>query len=79
VIKVLFFGPVAERVQQRETQIDFTSGMTLHDVITHLGAQYPGAFSIVSFIAVNQVQVHDKLMPLSDHDEIAFMAKFSGG
>jgi molybdopterin converting factor small subunit len=79
MIKVLFFGPVAERVQQRETQIEFTSGMTLHDVITHLGAQYPGAFSIVSFIAVNQTQVHDKQMALHDNDEIAFMAKFSGG
>ena len=45
----------------------------------HIGMQYPGAFSIVSFIAVNQTQVHDKQMALHDNDEIAFMAKFSGG
>lgn len=79
MIKVLFFGPVADRVQIRETQIEFTSGMTLHDVIAQFGAQNPGAFSIVSFIAVNQTQVHDKQMALHDNDEIAFMAKFSGG
>lgn len=79
MIKVLFFGPVADRVQMRETQVEFTPGMTLHDVISHLGMQHPGAFSLVSFIAVNQTQVHDKQMALHDNDEIAFMAKFSGG
>jgi molybdopterin converting factor small subunit len=79
MIKVLFFGPVADRVQMRETQIEFTPGMTLHDVTHNIGMQYPGALSMVSFIAVNQNQVHDKQMVLSDNDEIAFMAKFSGG
>lgn len=79
MIKVLFFGPVADRVQMRETQVDFTQGMTLHDVIAHIGMQHPGAFGIVSFIAVNQNQVHDKQTVLRDNDEIAFMAKFSGG
>jgi molybdopterin converting factor small subunit len=79
MIRVLFFGPVADRVQSREAQLEFTPGMTLHDAIAHLGVQYPGAFSLVSFIAVNQTQVHDKQMALHDNDEIAFMAKFSGG
>jgi molybdopterin converting factor small subunit len=79
MIKVLFFGPVADRVQTRATQMEFTEGMTLHDVIAHIGMQYPGAFSIVSFIAVNQTQVRDKQTVLHDNDEIAFMAKFSGG
>jgi molybdopterin converting factor small subunit len=79
MIRVLFFGPVADRVQMRDTQVEFTPGMTLHDVIANIGMQYPGAFSIVSFIAVNQNQVHDKQMILHDNDEIAFMAKFSGG
>ncbi|HAF44627.1 MAG: MoaD/ThiS family protein [Sideroxyarcus sp.] len=79
MIKVLFFGPVADRVQTHEMQMDFSPGMTLHNVIAHLGIQHPGAFSIVSLIAVNQNQVHDKQMALQDNDEIAFMAKFSGG
>lgn len=79
MIKVLFFGPVADRVQARDMRIDYTPGMTLHDVIAHIGNAHPGAFSIVSFIAVNQQQVHDKQTMLNDNDEIAFMAKFSGG
>ncbi|MFA6121612.1 MAG: MoaD/ThiS family protein [Sideroxydans sp.] len=79
MIRVLFFGPVADRVQTREMQFDYTSGMTLHDIIHKVGTQHPGAISIVSFIAVNQVQVRDKQMSLNDNDEIALMAKFSGG
>jgi molybdopterin converting factor small subunit len=79
MIRVLFFGPVADRVQMREMQLDFVVGMTLHDVIAQLGAQHPNAFGIVSFIAVNQNQVRDKQIALQDNDEIAFMAKFSGG
>ncbi|TNC95692.1 MAG: molybdopterin synthase sulfur carrier subunit [Gallionellaceae bacterium] len=79
MIRVLFFGPVADRVQTREMQFDFTPGMTLHDIIHKVGMQHPGALSIVSFIAVNQVQVRDKQVVLHDNDEIALMAKFSGG
>ncbi|MHB1116995.1 MoaD/ThiS family protein [Sideroxydans sp.] len=79
MIKVLFFGPVADRVQTREMDIEYTDGMTLHDVTHKVGMQHPGALSIVSFIAVNQEQVHDKQTVLKDNDEIAFMAKFSGG
>lgn len=79
MIKVLFFGPVADRIGQREMRIGHAPGMTLHDVIAQIGNAYPGAFSIVSFIAVNQQQVRDKQMRVNDGDEIAFMAKFSGG
>lgn len=79
MIKVLFFGPVADRVQTREMGIEYTAGMTLHDVTHKIGMLHPGALSIVSFIAVNQQQVHDKQTVLTDNAEIAFMAKFSGG
>ncbi|MFA7399144.1 MAG: MoaD/ThiS family protein [Sideroxydans sp.] len=79
MIRVLFFGPVASRVQTHEMQFDYTAGMTLHDIIHKVGMQHPGALSIVSFIAVNQIQVRDKQTPLNDNDEIALMAKFSGG
>lgn len=79
MIKVLFFGPVADRVATREMDLEFTTGMTLHDVTHNVGMLYPGALSIVSFIAVNQAQAHDKQMALKDNDEIALMAKFSGG
>lgn len=79
MIRVLFFGPIAERVDAREMQFDYAPGMTLHDIIARVGMQHPGALSIVSFIALNQVQVSDRQQPLQDGDEIAFMAKFSGG
>ena len=79
MIKVLFFGPVADRIKTREMQVDYAPGMTLHDVTHGVGMQHPGALSLVSFIAVNQMQVHDKQTVLHDNDEIAFMAKFSGG
>ena len=79
MIRVIFFGPVADIVQSREMQLDYLVGMTLHDVIAQLSAQHPNAFGIVSFIAVNHNQVRDKQMVLQDNDEVAFMAKFSGG
>ncbi len=79
MIRILFFGPVADRVQMREMQLEFNPGMTLHDVMHKVGMLYPGALSIVSFIAVNQNQIHDKQLALNDGDEIALMAKFSGG
>jgi molybdopterin converting factor small subunit len=79
MIRVLFFGPVAERVQTREMQFEFIPGVTLHDITARIGVQHPSALALVSFIAVNQTQVRDKQMPLNDNDEIALMAKFSGG
>ena len=79
MIRILFFGPVAEQVQAREMQLAFSAGMRLQDVVAELGARHPQAFDIVSFTAVNQTQVRDTQLPLKDGDEIAFMAKFSGG
>jgi molybdopterin converting factor small subunit len=79
MIRVLFFGPVADRVQAREMQVAHVPGMTLQDLVAQLEAKHPDAFGIVSFIAVNQAQVHDRDIALSDNDEIALMAKFSGG
>lgn len=79
MIRVLFFGPVADRVQAREMGIEYVPGMTLHDVMHQLGALHPSLFGIVSLIAVNQSQVHDRQLMLDDNDEIALMAKFSGG
>ncbi|MBI3901767.1 MAG: MoaD/ThiS family protein [Nitrosomonadales bacterium] len=79
MIRVLFFGPVADVVQAREISVAFSDGMKLQDIITQLGARYPRAFEIISLIAINQTQVNDRQIALSDNDEIAFMAKFSGG
>lgn len=79
MIRILFFGPVAEQVDTREMKVEYQMSMCLEDVIEQLKARYPKAFEIVCFIAVNEVQTHDMKLLLADNDEVAFMAKFSGG
>jgi molybdopterin converting factor small subunit len=79
MMRVLFFGPVAEQFGARELQLDFYDGMTLQDVATQLRTQNAQAFKLVSLIAVNNAQTKDMSLVLHDHDEIAFMSKFSGG
>jgi len=79
MIRVLFFGPVADRVAAREIQLDFSPGYCLQDAVEQLSKRYPEAFELISYIAVNNVQARDMRLALNDNDEIALMAKFSGG
>lgn len=79
MIHILFFGPIAEQIGAREMQLEFHAGMRLIDVASQLQARDAQASGLVSFIAVNGVQSKDMQLPLNDQDEIAFMAKFSGG
>lgn len=79
MIKVLFFGPVAERVGTSEIGAEFNAGMRLQDLRAQLQAKYPAAFEIVCFAAMNGAQIHDMTMPLNDGSEVVFMSKFSGG
>ncbi len=79
MIRILFFGPIAEQVDTREMHLEFHPGMCLQDVVQRMQERYAHAFGLVSFIALNSMQVRDMDLLLSDHDEIAFMAKFSGG
>ncbi len=79
MIKVLFFGPVAERVGCNALQVEYRPGMRLQDVRDALAAQYPQAFEIVCFAAVNGEHLRDMSRPLADSSEVAFMARFSGG
>ncbi len=79
VIKVLFFGPVAERIGNGVLQIAHRPGMRLQDLRDGLAAQYPQAFEIVCFTAMNGESVRDMSIPLPDSSEVAFMARFSGG
>jgi molybdopterin synthase sulfur carrier subunit len=79
MIKVLFFGPVAERVGASELQAAFHAGMRLQDLREQLQSKYPAAFEIVCFAAVNGAHIHDMSLPLSDRSEVVFMSKFSGG
>lgn len=59
--------------------LEYAPGDCLGDVVAQLRARYPQAFELICFTAVNEQQTTDLQLPLSDHDEIAFMAKFSGG
>lgn len=79
MIKVLFFGPVAERIGQSRLDVAFQAGMRLQDVRAQLQAQYPEAFALVSLAAVNGAHERDMSVVLTDASEVVFMSKFSGG
>jgi molybdopterin converting factor small subunit len=79
MIKVLFFGPVAERAGASEVQVEFRAGMRLQDLRAQLQVLYPAAFEIVCFAAVGGAHVLDMSLPLAEHSEVVFMSKFSGG
>lgn len=79
MIAVLFFGPVVERAGRTALKVVYRPGMTLQHLRDELAAQYPHAFEIVCFSAINGQHVRDLSMPLTDNSEVTFMAKFSGG
>lgn len=79
MIRVLFFGPVAERVGSRELSAQYHAGMRLLDLRDNLANEFPLAFDIVCFSAINGEQVRDMNIPLADVSEVAFMARYSGG
>lgn len=80
MIKVLFFGPVADRVCLRQIEVPFRDGLCWQDVRDVLQPQYPEAFALVSVTAVNGERVRDEgRTPLADGAEIVFMSRFSGG
>ena len=79
MIKVLFFGPVAEHAGCNSLAVEYRAGLRLQDLRDELAVQYAPAFALVCFVAVNGAQVHDLSQTLADGSEVAFMAKFSGG
>ncbi|MDR2689596.1 MAG: MoaD/ThiS family protein [Azoarcus sp.] len=80
MIRVLFFGPVAERVGARQLDLPFRAGLRWQDVRDMLQPRYPDAFALVSIVAVDGERVRDEPgPPLSDRCEIVFMSPFSGG
>ncbi len=79
MIKVLFFGPVAERIGSTALQVEHRAGLRLQNLRDDLSRQYPQAFDIVCFMAVNGAHARDLSQELADNSEVAFMAKFSGG
>ncbi|GHT83293.1 hypothetical protein FACS1894116_04440 [Betaproteobacteria bacterium] len=80
MIRVLFFGPVAERVGLRQTDLPFREGLRWQDVRDEMQTRHGEAFAYVAIVAVNGVRVSEQHnVPLTDGAEIAFMSNFSGG
>ena len=79
MIRILFFGPVAERAGSRTLLVEHRPGRRLQELRDALAQQYPEAFAIACFAAVDGVHVRDLSRVLEDNSEVAFMAKFSGG
>ncbi len=80
MIRVLFFGPVADSVGVRQIDLPWRDGLRWQDVRDELQPQYPEAFALVSVAAVNGERVRDgESSPLADGAEIVFMSRFSGG
>ena len=73
MIKVLFFGMIADKVGQQSTTLQ--GDMVLGDVIAEVGC----ADIKPLLVAVNQEQVFDMAMMIKDGDEVALMPPFSGG
>ena len=80
MIRVLFFGPVADRVGSRRIEVPFRTGMRWQDVRDALRPQHEEAFALVSVVAVNGERVGEADdVPLADGAELVFMSRFSGG
>lgn len=73
MIKILFFGMVADKVGKKS--MDVAVGGCLGDVIVAAGC----ADISPLLVAVNQEQVHDLSMMVKAGDEVALMPPFSGG
>ena len=79
MIKVLFFGPVADLIGRRTIEVEHRTGMRLQELRDELYAKYPEAFGLVAMTDVDGMQVRDMVRTLDDGSDVAFMSKFSGG
>lgn len=73
MIKVLFFGMIAEKVGQHA--LEMPAGESLAKIIQEIGCE---DFKPL-LVAVNQVQTQDMNYIVQDGDEVALMPPFSGG
>jgi len=75
MIKVLFFGSIADRLGKRECKLPVGESETVADVVSAVGCD---DFKPL-LVAVNQTQVNDMSLFVKDGDEVALMPPFSGG
>jgi molybdopterin converting factor small subunit len=79
MIRVLFFGPVAERAGVRRVELPFRAGISWQDIREELRPRYPEAFALANLVAVDGERALDAGPPLADGAEVVFMSPFSGG
>jgi len=75
MIKVLFFGVIAEKLRRHGMALPVKAEMTVADVVHAVGCD---DFKPL-LVAVNQAQVNDMSLVVKDGDEVALMPPFSGG
>ena len=75
MIKVLFFGAIADKLKRRDCLLPADEHMTVADVVDAVGCS---GFQPV-LVAANQEQVSDMSLIVGDGDEVALMPPFSGG
>ena len=75
MIKILFFGSIADKLGKRDCMLSGCEYMTIDDVLEAVGCV--GVQPLL--VAVNQEQTHDMDYLVQDGDEVALMPPFSGG
>jgi len=75
MVKVLFFGLIAEQQGRREYELVVNGELTLTELLASLDIDSEAPL----ILALNQQQVDDLAMVISDGDEVAIMPPFSGG
>ena len=77
IVTVLFFGPLAESIGEREVEIALSKDTKLIDLISRLNLE-----DLVSKglrVALDGNIYSDFEIPLKDHSEVAFLPPVSGG
>jgi len=75
MIRILFFGSIADRLGLREQVLSAYTDITITDVVKAVGCD---DFNPL-LVAVNQIQIKDMNTTVKAGDEVALMPPFSGG
>ena len=84
MLRVLFFGSLAEQVGRAELALDWQPGWrSVQDVMTSLNSSHPAIAQALSkrrglLIAVNQ-RIGAASAAIADQDELAFLPPVTGG
>tara|TARA_Y100000768_G_scaffold376939_1_gene349583 strand:- start:18 stop:287 length:270 start_codon:yes stop_codon:yes gene_type:complete len=77
IVRVLFFGPLAESLGEREVDIPLSANTKLADLISRLNLEKYTSKGLR--VAVDGTISSDFEIILEDHTEVAFLPPVSGG